>query len=98
MFNRDQQANIIMMNWKEVWNILRWVLAVLAAGFIGHFGRVLAERIINRSRGGAARNIGRSGTEDPQLKLEKKRIKAQEKLEKKRIKANLKKEKKGREK
>ncbi len=87
-----------VMNWESVWNVLRWVLAVLIAGFIGHFGRVLAERIINRSRAGEARNTERSGAENPRLKLEKKRIKAQAKLEKKRIKADIKKAKKGREK
>ena len=38
------------MNWEAVWDVLKWVLAALAAGFIGQFGRSLALRIIERRR------------------------------------------------
>ncbi|RLE39264.1 hypothetical protein DRJ23_03935 [Candidatus Acetothermia bacterium] len=79
-----------MMNWERVWNVLRWVLAVLAAGFVGHFGRVLAEWIIHRR----ARRTEASSPERYAAELEKKRVKAQMKLEKKRIKAEAKRRKK----
>lgn len=38
------------MNVSSVWHVLKWVLAALAAGFIGQFGRVLAMRLIARRR------------------------------------------------
>lgn len=75
------------MNWDSVWNILKWVLAALAAGFVGHFGRVLAERIIAR------RNVN-AQPEPRDSRAEEKRIKAQLKQEKKRAKAEVKRKKK----
>ncbi len=81
------------MSWKSVWDVLKWVLAALAAGFIGHFGRILAERIIHRRSTSTASATGIS----PEAELEKKKIKEQTKLEKKRLKAEIKKEKKERE-
>ena len=36
------------INWLEV---LKWVLIVLAAGFVGQFGKRLADHLIARSRG-----------------------------------------------
>ncbi len=41
------------MAWEDVWAVLKWVLAALAAGFIGQFGRVLAMRIMQRRRAAA---------------------------------------------
>ncbi len=75
------------MNWHSVWSILKWILAALAAGFVGHFGRVLAERIIAR------RNVN-AQSESRDSKTEEKRIKAQVKQEKKRAKAEVKRKKK----
>lgn len=63
---------------------------MLAAGFIGHFGRVLAERIIARR----ARRKEEMGAEFYNSRLEEKRIKARMKIEKKRAKAEVKKKKK----
>jgi hypothetical protein len=74
--------------------ILKWVGIVLAAGFIGYFGRYLAMIIIARMRrgktpelpgdtpGSAAPEVSPNDAEDKSYKLEKKRIK----VEKKRIK------------
>ncbi len=78
------------MNWESVWNVLKWILAVLAAGFVGHFGRVLAERII--ARRGRMRKGMDAGPYDS--RPEEKRIKAQLKIEKKRAKAEVKRKKK----
>ena len=72
----------------DVWSVLKWVLLVLAAGFIGQFGRHAAQRLLERRR--RARKARLSPEE---LALE--REKALAKLEKKRIKAQLKVEKKG---
>jgi len=81
------------MNASDVWNILKWVLAALAAGFVGHFGRVLAERLIARRRKGeASEDPGRTSPPAPGLFTES--IRAQEKIQKKRLKARVKAEKK----
>ncbi len=76
-----------------VWNVVKWILAVLVAGFIGQFGRVLALRLIERHRAKKAHSHDRPDlpTEYP---LEKERLRATEKIEKKQAKAEVKKKKK----
>lgn len=71
----------------DVWSVLKWVLLVLAAGFIGQFGRHAAQRILERRR-----RTREAHMSPDQAALEQERIKA--KLEKKRLKAQLKAEKK----
>ncbi len=83
------------MSFESVWNVLRWVLAALAAGFIGQFGRSLALRIIERRRREAKE---RADAGSARYELEKERIKAFEKIEKKRAKAQVKLAKKSKEK
>lgn len=34
----------------STWSVLKWVILVLIAGFIGQFGRIMAEGIITRIR------------------------------------------------
>ena len=92
------------MAWEDVWAVLKWVLAVLAAGFVGQFGRVLAMRIIERRRHTSDRErenrlatprqegIGQS---DPGKEDRNGAIKTIAKLEKKRAKAASKAAKKG---
>lgn len=86
------------MDASSVWSVLKWVLAVLAAGFIGQFGRVLAMRLIERRRRKRSRSTTESNDEVrmplPELLLEQERLKAAQKVEKKRAKAELKTEKK----
>ena len=86
------------MDASSVWSVLKWVLAVLAAGFIGQFGRVLAMRLIERRRRKRSRSTTESNDEvrmpSPELLLEQERLKAAQKVEKKRAKAELKTEKK----
>ena len=85
------------MSADSVWDVLRWVLAVLAAGFIGQFGRVLAMRLIERRRKRKARSDDECRGEvlsSSNRRLEQERLNARQKLEKKRIKAALKKDKK----
>jgi len=84
------------MSFESVWNVLRWVLAALAAGFIGQFGRSLALRIIERRRENEARR--KAEGEALPYEVEMTRIKALEKIEKKRAKAEVKKLKKSNEK
>jgi len=82
----------------SVWSVLKWVLAVLAAGFVGQFGRVLAMRLIERRRRKRSRSTTESNdagkTPSPELLLEKERLQAARKVEKKRAKAELKRAKK----
>lgn len=84
------------MAWEDVWPVLKWVLAALAAGFVGQFGRVLAMRIIERRRISTIRSEQtdglpvhreRSETDDRRTRDNAKVIKAESKLEKKRAKA-----------
>ena len=86
------------MDASSVWSVLKWVLAVLAAGFIGQFGRALAMRLIERRRRKRSRSTTESNDEvrmpSPELLLEQERLKAAQKVEKKRAKAELKTEKK----
>jgi len=73
-----------------VWTVIKWVLLVLAAGFVGQFGKSLALRLIERRR---RKKVTPEDMEEAS-ELEKKRLKGLSKLEKKRIKAQEKKEKK----
>jgi len=86
----------MIMDWHIFWQAVKWVLVVLAAGFIGQFGRHFAKLILERRRARGAEGA-RLATPDPdiEVKSEKKRLKAQAKLEKKRAKAELKRAKKG---
>ncbi|MBN1858521.1 hypothetical protein JW848_04875 [Candidatus Bipolaricaulota bacterium] len=92
------------MAWEDVWAVLKWVLAVLAAGFVGQFGRVLAMRIIERRQQTsdheqqdalASSHRGRVEHGDPQNREDERATKATAKLEKKRAKAASKAAKKG---
>lgn len=91
------------MDWHIFWQAVKWVLVVLAAGFVGQFGRHFAKLILERRRArqDQARVPPAGAPKEAELeagakaKAEKKRLKAQAKLEKKRAKAELKKAKKG---
>lgn len=72
------------------WTIIKWVLLVLAAGFVGQFGKSLALRLIKQRR---EKKLP-PGDMEGSTELEKKRLKELSKVEKKRIKAQEKKEKK----
>ena len=73
------------MKWENIWSILKWVVVVFLAGFIGYFGKLLAKKI-SRRLGSNADNSAKAEpaktTEDLDYKLEKKKLK----LEKKRLK------------
>jgi hypothetical protein len=81
------------MNVALVWDVVKWILVVLAAGFIGQFGRVLALRLIERRRAKETHSQDRS-TLPTEVLLEKERLRATEKIEKKEAKAEVKKKKK----
>ncbi len=86
------------MAWEDVWAVLKWVLAALAAGFIGQFGRMLAMRIIERRKATARRDrnvdvpaqTALSDKADACAAAEAAAIKQRTKLEKKRAKAAVK--------
>ena len=81
------------MNAALVWDVVKWILIVLAAGFIGQFGRVLALRLIERHRVKKAHSHDCSDL-PAEVLLEKERLRATEKIEKKQAKAEVKKKKK----
>ncbi|UCF10885.1 MAG: hypothetical protein JSW65_04190 [Candidatus Bipolaricaulota bacterium] len=75
-----------------MWDVLKWVLAALAAGFVGQFGRVLAMRIIHRRRAAQATlEASPPAREEPPTSDE---LRALQKIEKKRAKAEVKRAKK----
>ena len=84
------------MNAEVLWTVLKWVLLVLAAGFVGQFGKSLALRIIERRK--RKRALESTADRPPAGKtdedLEIARMETQAKIEKKRAKARLKSEKK----
>lgn len=82
------KPNMAKLTFGDVWGVLRWMLVVLAAGFIGQFGRHAAQRILERRR----KRGSPASSEAAAVKLEK--VKA--KLEKKRAKAEVKRAKKER--
>lgn len=84
------------MTWERVWDVLKWVLAALAAGFVGQFGRSLAVRIIRRRRRDQVQEAGASarGGVSPEVEIERVRLDAMTKMQKKEAKAAVKKAKK----
>jgi len=60
----------LVVTWDAVWDVLKWVLAVLAAGFIGQFGKSLAMRIIERRRN-AKRRIAQADEPPPSSPAER---------------------------
>ncbi len=91
------------MTWQEVWGILKWVLAALAAGFVGQFGKSLALYLLRRQRmrrgeeagtQDAAGPPGGKSPADAPAEVEKARLEALAKIEKKRAKAEVKRLKK----
>jgi len=79
-----------------VWNVLKWVLVVLAAGFIGQFGRSFALKLIERRR---RKKTDSDSVSSPhplavEIEIEKSRLEARAKIEKKGAKAEVKRAKK----
>ena len=83
------------VSWETGWNVLKWVLAALAAGFIGQFGKSFALHLI-RKRRRANEPSGQEPTAPvrSEIPLEKARLDAEAKIEKKRAKAEVKRLKK----
>ena len=81
---------------EAVWDVLKWVLLVLVAGFIGQFGKSCALKLIERRRRNASisPSVDASIPPDPLVEIEKTRLDALAKIEKKRAKAEVKRIKK----
>ena len=45
-----------ILDYISTWSVLEWVVLVLIAGFIGQFGRMMAEAIMNKVRLRRAKN------------------------------------------
>ena len=82
------------MTWDAVWDVLKWILLVLAAGFIGQFGKTLALRIIERRKRAKQETAPPQEPEHEPSNPDIARIEAQAKIEKKRAKAEVKRLKK----
>ena len=69
--------------------VLKWIGLVLAAGFVGYFGRYLAMQIIEKTRRGKSKSsvsetdINTQPNAEISYKVEKKKTKAEIKKEKK---------------
>ncbi len=77
--------------------ILKWAALVLAAGFVGYFGRYLAMELIRRFRGDdpagqASGGDNSQAAADVAAKLRKKRLKSELKSAKKRLESDREKE------
>ena len=81
------------MTWDAVWDVLKWVLLVLAAGFVGQFGKAFAMRLIERNRRRKSEPTPQAGL-SPDAEIERTRLAAEAKIAKKRAKAELKRAKK----
>jgi len=74
------------------WSVLKWIVLVLIAGFIGQFGRMMAEAIIKKIRQRSAPKENLSATEtkttvsSTTAVTDKKLIKAMAKARKKEVK------------
>ncbi|MCK5247964.1 hypothetical protein KAR02_13755 [Candidatus Bipolaricaulota bacterium] len=90
----------LLMNWQQVWGVLKWVLAALVAGFVGQFGKSLALFFMKRRRNrkgveAASNPVGASRKAPPSVPNAKDALGSnQAKLEKKRAKAEVKRLKK----
>jgi len=82
------------VTYEGVWSVLKWVLLVLAAGFIGQFGKFLATRIIERRRDTGSQQVEPMHPSDAQTAIETSQFDALAKIEKKRAKSDIKRAKK----
>ncbi len=58
-----------ILDYISTWSALKWVILVLIAGFIGQFGRMMAEAIANRIRlRRAKKNPATEGRQKPEEK------------------------------
>ncbi|PKL35734.1 MAG: hypothetical protein CVV44_19595 [Spirochaetae bacterium HGW-Spirochaetae-1] len=80
----------------NITTILKWVITILVSGFIAHFGRMLAEHLINRSKRNKINHEENSGAGENKSPAPAPLTAPESngKLEKKMMKAGLKKEKK----
>lgn len=58
-----------MMNGIDFWQIMKWVLIVLVAGFIGQFGKTLAKHLMEKAK--AKKGEAPSGVEKTEVIVEK---------------------------
>jgi len=79
---------------EQVWDVVKWVLLVLAAGFIGQFGKSFALRLLERRRNAQAEREAAGPSTPPDVEREKAHLEAWAKTEKKRAKAEVKRAKK----
>ncbi len=75
-------------SFETAWDVLKWILLVLAMGFIAYVGRFGAQWLIERWRGGGKSEKAETSPSSAdevkaRAKIEKKRIKAEKKAEKK---------------
>ena len=87
-------------NYFSTWPVLKWIILVLIAGFIGQFGKMLAQAIIKKIQPARLRKLNPSAIESqptkeqtehspaPNGNIDKKTLKILAKLSKKEAKKN----------
>ena len=56
-----------ILDYISTWSVLKWVALVLIAGFVGQFGRMLAEALVKRARLKREKEKGPQKSEKPVL-------------------------------
>jgi hypothetical protein len=57
-----------ILDYISTWSALKWVILVLIAGFIGHFGRMLAQAIVRKIQFARLKKLNPSAIERPPTK------------------------------
>jgi hypothetical protein len=57
-----------ILDYFSTWPVLKWIILVLIAGFIGHFGRMLAQAIVRKIQLARLKKLNPSAIESPPTK------------------------------
>lgn len=57
-----------ILDYISTWPVLKWIILVLIAGFIGHFGRMLAQAIVRKIQLARLKRLNPSAIESPPTK------------------------------
>ena len=57
-----------ILDYISTWSVLQWIVLVLIAGFIGHFGRMLAQAIVRKIQLARLKRLNQSAIESPPTK------------------------------
>ena len=79
--------DLLTNNMEMIWDVGKWILLILATGFIAQFGKQFATYLITKLRKDKSANIDNSvSMNGSKGQIDKKQLKQLAKIEKKRIK------------